>query len=47
MHRLPKQELDLTIHTAQIVRGPPLEFIPEVGRDPQKEWLSFASSHPG
>jgi hypothetical protein len=46
VHRLPKQKLDLTVYAAQIIGRPPLEFIPEVGWDPQEEWLSFTSSHP-
>jgi hypothetical protein len=40
-HGLPEQVLDLTVDAAQIVRGPPLELLPELGRHTQKERLAL------
>src|SRR5256885_16393873 len=36
---LPQQVLDLTIHTPQLVGGPFFQLLPQIGREPEHEWV--------
>ena len=40
-HRFAQDEFDLGVEAAQLILGPPVEFLEQVRREAQQEWLSL------